>query len=223
MDDMDPFEARLLFGSKLDNLTGAQPTIERVSQYAIDHASLSDNLFDCILEKLEKLQVPPRLNLLFVIDTILLSDHRTGSHTWTDLIKKEIVSIIKTVIPENPGGDANVSQVRKLVSGWRRKNIFGAPTADSIELLLANRAGGSGGTNDTGMKHQDILKRIEEDRERHKRHKEDVWIRPVDEKPEDELNSYWETTSDFNDADWQEIALENEEYQRDRRTLDGIQ
>ncbi|KAJ2460774.1 hypothetical protein GGF42_000635 [Coemansia sp. RSA 2424] len=65
------------------------------------------------------------------------------------------------------------------------------------------------------MKHQEILKRIEEDRERHKRHKEDVWIRPPGELPESELEAYWDTASDFNDADWQEIAVENEEYQQE--------
>ncbi|KAJ1856998.1 hypothetical protein LPJ57_007158, partial [Coemansia sp. RSA 486] len=65
MDEIDPFEARLLFGNQLDNLTGAQPTIERVSGFAIKHASMADNLLDCILEKLDKPQVPPRINLLF--------------------------------------------------------------------------------------------------------------------------------------------------------------
>ncbi|KAJ1644591.1 hypothetical protein LPJ64_003758 [Coemansia asiatica] len=223
MDEIDPFEARLLFGNQLDNLTGAQPTIERVSGFAIKHAGMADNLLDCILEKLDKPQVPPRINLLFVIDAILLSDHRTGATTWTDLIKREAVSIIKAVIPENSGGDANVPQVRKVVSGWKRRGIFDAGIVDTVETLLANRAGGSVGASDMGMKHQEIIKRIEEDRERHKRQKEEFWIRPADETPEEELSAYWETTSDLNEADWQEIANENQEYQQERRLIDVIQ
>ncbi|KAJ2356439.1 hypothetical protein IWW50_003188 [Coemansia erecta] len=229
MEDMDPFEARLLFGNMLDNLTGAQPTIDRVSAFAIKNAGLADDLYECINEKLDKMQVPPRLNVLLVLDGILsassssraTSTTTTACQTWTGLIKKDIVQIVNSVAPENnPGGDSNVPQVRKCASGWRRKDIFDGFIMDKIEKLLAKRAGGdSGGASksESGMRHQDILKRIEEDRERHKRHKEDVWIRPANEAPEDELSLYWETVSDFNDADWQEISAENEEYQRESR------
>ncbi|KAJ2724720.1 hypothetical protein GGI07_001773 [Coemansia sp. Benny D115] len=222
MDEIDPFEARLLFGNMLDNLTGAQPTIERVSSFGIKHSSLADDLLDCILEKLGRPQVPPRVNLLFVIDSILLADSRSGASLWTELIEKEAANIVKAVIPENTGGDANVPQVRKVISGWKRKSILSEQAMAGIEALLSGRAGGAASTS-TGMKDDEILKRIEEDRERHKRHKEEAWIRPVDEDAEDELQAYWETTSDLNDADWQEIAAENEEYRQERQLLDITQ
>ncbi|KAJ2766220.1 hypothetical protein IWQ56_003803, partial [Coemansia nantahalensis] len=64
MDEMDPFEARLLFGNMLDNLTGAQPTIDRVSGFAIKNAGMADDLLECINDKLDKMQVPPRLNIV---------------------------------------------------------------------------------------------------------------------------------------------------------------
>ncbi|KAJ1726738.1 hypothetical protein LPJ61_004990, partial [Coemansia biformis] len=56
MDEMDPFEARLLFGNMLDNLTGAQPTIDRVSAFAIKNSGMADDLFECMSEKLDKMQ-----------------------------------------------------------------------------------------------------------------------------------------------------------------------
>ncbi|KAJ1798308.1 hypothetical protein LPJ59_002585 [Coemansia sp. RSA 2399] len=217
MDEIDPFEARLLFGNMLDNLTGAQPTIDRVSGFAVKNSSMADNLLDCITEKLEKLAVPPRLNILFVIDAIVLSASQTAKHTnedaqgWIDLIKMDIVQLVKEVVPETPSGDGNVPQVRKIVSGWRRKSVFDKKILGDVDKLLANRADAENGS-ESRMKHQEILRRIEEDRERHKRHKEDAWIRPSNEDPENELQAYWETTSDFNDADWFEIAAENNEY-----------
>ncbi|KAJ1723134.1 hypothetical protein LPJ53_002498 [Coemansia erecta] len=220
MDDTDPFEIRMVFGNQLDNLSGSQLKIEHTSKFALKHASMADSLLEFIIEKLEKPQVPLRINLLFLIDAILQSDNRKGETEWTDLIKKEVVSIVKAVIPESSGGDANVPHVRKMVSGWKRKKIFDTQIIGAIDLLLANRVGGSSGNSDTGMKHQDILKRIEEDRERHKRNKEDFWIRPADEGSEGELDSYWETTSDLNDADWQEITEENEEYRRERQLIE---
>ncbi|KAJ2848392.1 hypothetical protein GGI22_005743, partial [Coemansia erecta] len=183
MDEMDPFEARLLFGNMLDNLTGAQPTIDRVSGFAIKNSSMADNLLDCITEKLEKLAVPPRLNILFVIDAIVLSASQPAKRTnedaqgWIDLIKKDIVQLVKEVVPETPSGDGNVPQVRKIVSGWRRKSVFDRKILGDIDKLLANRADAENGS-ESRMKHQEILRRIEEDRERHKRHKEDAWIRP---------------------------------------------
>ncbi|KAJ2320579.1 hypothetical protein H4S02_001371 [Coemansia sp. RSA 2611] len=218
MDEMDPFEARLLFSNMLDNLTGAQPTIDRVSSFAVKNASLADDLYECISEKLDKLQVPPRLNILLVLDGILAAaSSRTAtaaSQAWAPLIKKDIVALVKLVAPETPGGDSNVPQVRKVVAGWRRRSVFDGFILEKLDKLLAKR-GGSAGASESGMRHQDILKRIEEDRERHKRHKEDVWIRPANEPSENELDAYWDTTSDFNDADWQEIEAENEEYRRE--------
>ncbi|KAJ2557474.1 hypothetical protein EV175_001322 [Coemansia sp. RSA 1933] len=223
MDEMDPFEARLLFGNMLDNLTGAQPTIDRVSAFAVKNSTMADNLLDCITEKMEKLAVPPRLNILFVIDAIILSAGRPSKQSddtqgWMDLIRKDIVHLVKEVVPETPGGDGNVPQVRKIVAGWRRRSLFDKKILGDVDKLLANRADAENGA-ESQMKHQEILRRIEEDRERHKRHKEDAWIRPPNEPPVDELNAYWETTSDFNDADWFELTAENGEYHGDLKLL----
>ncbi|KAJ1732523.1 hypothetical protein H4S06_005099 [Coemansia sp. BCRC 34490] len=252
MDEMDPFEARLLFGNMLDNLTGAQPTIDRVAGFAVKNSSVADNLLDCMTEKLEKLAVPPRLNVLLVVDAILLAvsrrtrgtaaaeeeqqEEEDARRSWVDLIRKDVVRLVRDVVPESPAGDGNVPQVRKVVSGWRRKGVFDKKVLASVDKLLANRAGGgataeqnnntsSNGNAATaaessgGMKHQEILRRIEEDRERHKRHKEDAWIRPSNEPAHCELEAYWETTSDFNDADWFELAAENSNYRQELELL----
>ncbi|KAJ2759495.1 hypothetical protein IWQ56_005723 [Coemansia nantahalensis] len=176
------------------------------------------------------MQVPPRLNIVLVLDRILSTGGGRASaaataaaQTWRGVVARDVERIVQTAIPETPGGDSNVPQVRKVVAGWRRREVFDEPTMARIERLLGSRADGAGtgagagagagaGGAEAGMKNQDILKRIEEDRERHKRHKEDAWIRPAYEQPEDELASYWETTSDFNDADWQELAVDYDEY-----------
>ncbi|KAJ2480262.1 hypothetical protein IWW56_002566 [Coemansia sp. RSA 2131] len=207
MDDMDPFEARLLFGNMLDNLTGAQPTIDRVSSFALKNASLAEDLFECINEKLTKMPVPPRLNILLMLDAIL--KHST---TWSSLIERNIARIVAHTTPkDDPRGDSNVVQTQKLVDGWRRKHTFQKHVVDEMdERLAARKSLGEG-----GMRHQDILKRIEEDRERHKRHKEDVWIRKPNEEPLDELRVYWDSVSEFNDADWMEIEAENAEFRKE--------
>ncbi|KAJ1959801.1 hypothetical protein GGI12_004151 [Dipsacomyces acuminosporus] len=221
MDETDPFEARLLFVNMLDNLTGAQPTIERVSGFAIKNASMADNLVDCILEKLERLAVGPKLNVLCLIDAILTAENRQGKRVWMDILRRDLVKAVQAVIPENSNGDANVPYVRKIVAGWSCLKCFDKAHMQKIDKLLANRVNGN--VSASGMKHQDILRRIEEDRERHKRHKEDVWIRTVGESTADELTSYWETTSDLNDADWQEIAEENVAYQQERHLMEVTQ
>ncbi|KAJ2276685.1 hypothetical protein J3F81_001276 [Coemansia sp. RSA 371] len=187
MEDMDPFEARLLFGNMLDNLTGAQPTIDRVSSFALKNSSLADDLFECINEKLTKMPVPPRLNILLMLDGILKQNT-----PWTSLIERNVVRLVAHTTPkDDPRGDANVVQTRKLVDGWRRKHTFSQRILDEMdERLVGRKSMGEG-----GMRHQDILKRIEEDRERHKRHKEDVWIRKANEEPQDELDLYWDTQS----------------------------
>ncbi|KAJ2849359.1 hypothetical protein IWW36_002675 [Coemansia brasiliensis] len=226
MDEIDPFEARLLFSNMLDNLTGAQPTIDRVSTFAIKNHQLADDLFECIQEKLDKFPIPPRLNILLVLDGILTSSSRSSAtqlalQAWRPLVSKDLASIIHKVTPETSAGSSNVLQTHKVVSNWQRKKLFDKAELDKLSKMLAKRVGDVSGSasvsaNESGMRHQDILKRIEEDRERHKRHKEDAWIRPANESPRDELNAYWETVSDFNDADWQDISADNETYQLER-------
>lgn len=217
MSDIDPFEARLLFVNMLDNLNGAQPTIERVSGFALKNSSVADDLFDCIMEKLHKLAVTPRLNLFLVLDAILqLSINNSKRQTWVTLIKQELVKLVQLVIPEGPAGDGNVPQLRKVVSRWRRKTVVADQgILEEIDKLLKDRVGGGSLSNEAGMKYQDILKRIEQDRDRHKRHKVDVWIRPPGETPEGELEACWENCSDFNDDDWQEIRVDMEEHRRE--------
>ncbi|KAI9476735.1 hypothetical protein LPJ78_001778 [Coemansia sp. RSA 989] len=226
MDEIDPFEARLLFSNMLDNLTGAQPTIDRVSAFAIKNHKLADDLFECIQEKLERFPIPPRLNVLLVLDGILASSSRSTStqlalQAWKPLISKDLSSLVHKIAPEASAGNSNVLQAHKIVSNWQRKKLFDKAELDKLSRMLAKRVGDVSGSHsisasESGMRHQDILKRIEEDRERHKRHKEDAWIRPANESPKDELCAYWETVSDFNDADWQEISADNETYQLER-------
>ncbi|KAJ2460775.1 hypothetical protein GGF42_000636 [Coemansia sp. RSA 2424] len=102
---------------------------------------MADDLLECIADKLGKLQVPPRLNLLFVIDAILISSNRASAQTWADLIKKNIVATVAAVIPETPGGDSNVPQVRKVVSGWKRKSVFDKGIMEKLDKLLETRGG----------------------------------------------------------------------------------
>ncbi|KAJ2780257.1 hypothetical protein H4R18_003569 [Coemansia javaensis] len=225
MDGMDPFEARLLFGNMLENLSGSQATIDRAVAFALRSAEMADDLFECVSEKLEKLHVPPRLNVLLVVDGILGGRGGAAGPAWHDLVCKDVVRLVQAVVPETPGGDSNVAQTRKVAAGWRRRGVFDAATLDRIDRLLEARAGAGGGGGgapaaaETGMRNQDILKRIEEDRERHKRHKEDAWIRPAYEPPERELAACWDAASDFGDADWAEIAVDAEEHRRDCRPL----
>ncbi|KAJ2120058.1 hypothetical protein GGF48_004252, partial [Coemansia sp. RSA 921] len=135
MEDMDPFEARLLFGNMLDNLTGAQPTIDRVSSFALKNSSLADDLFECINEKLTKMPVPPRLNILLMLDGILKQNT-----PWTSLIERNVVRLVAHTTPkDDPRGDANVVQTRKLVDGWRRKHTFSQRILDEMDERLVGR------------------------------------------------------------------------------------
>lgn len=82
------------------------------------------------------------------------------------------------------------------------------------------------------MSREDVFKRIEEDRERHKRLREKRWVQPISHSPttyrlasfmplsedgeEDQLaidlefDDAWETTSDWNEDDDDAVAEESE-------------
>ncbi|RUP23481.1 hypothetical protein BC936DRAFT_138998 [Jimgerdemannia flammicorona] len=53
---------------------------------------------------------------------------------------------------------------------------------------------------------------MEEDRERHKRLREDIWIRPADETGDAEFEQAWVSTADLDDYDYEVMMLENLKY-----------
>ncbi|KAF9347559.1 hypothetical protein BGX26_000968 [Mortierella sp. AD094] len=213
--EVDPFEARLEFLGLLSKLNASQHSIQKVGNFAMRNRNLHEDLYSCIIEELEQApSINARMNIFYVLDSICHQSHKAGFSGYIDLIQRNLPKIIECVTPSGPKGNVNIAGTKKILEQWRSKKLFQDSVIDKVEIPLLSRDLGASAPaiTDAGFSKDDILKRMDEDRERHKRIREEIWIRPYDEDPDAELSQNWEETSDLEDNDYEDIETENEKY-----------
>ncbi|KAG0317630.1 hypothetical protein BGZ97_005095 [Linnemannia gamsii] len=154
------------------------------------------------------------MNIFYVLDSICHQSHKAGFSGYIDLIQKNLPKIIECVTPSGPKGNVNVAGTKKILELWRARKLFSESALDKVENPLLSRELGANApaSFDTGFTKDDILKRMDEDRERHKRIREEIWIRPSDEDPGAEFLQSWEDVSDLDEVDYEDMEAENEKY-----------
>ncbi|KAK9768669.1 hypothetical protein K7432_000504 [Basidiobolus ranarum] len=200
-EEIDPFEARLAFLSLLKKLTASQQSIHKATNFAIKFKSLYEDLYSCIIEELDQASFSSRLNLLYILDSICHQTTRMKFTGYVELVRKDLNTIVNKVVPDNAKGNVNLPSARKVLSGWKMKGIAPAAAIEKIEQSLSSRDIGDA---DSGLSKTDILKRMEEDRERHKKMREENWVCYYDQEDNGkskEFSNTWETTSDLNEQD----------------------
>ncbi|KAK3826734.1 MAG: CTD kinase subunit gamma CTK3-domain-containing protein [Linnemannia gamsii] len=213
--EVDPFEARLEFLSLLGKLNASQHSIQKVGNFAMKNRKLHEDLYNCIIEELEQTKsLNTRMNIFYVLDSICHQSHKAGFSGYIDLIQKNLSKIIECVTPSGPKGNVNVAGTKKILELWRVRKLFSDSALDKVEKpLLSRELGANAPTSfDTGFTKDDILKRMDEDRERHKRIREEIWIRPSEEDPGAEFLQNWDEVSDIDEVDYEDMEGENEKY-----------
>ncbi|GJJ75598.1 CTD kinase subunit gamma [Entomortierella parvispora] len=213
--DVDPFEARMEFLGLLGKLNASQHSILKVGNFAMRNRNLYEDLYSCITEELEKTpSINARMNILYVLDSICQQSLKAHFAGYTDLLQRGLSKVIDLVAPAGAKGNVNVAGTKKILEMWKTRKIFPANVLDKVMQSLSSRDLGASVlvTSDTGFSKDDILRRMDEDRERHKRIREEIWIRPPEEAPEDEFLESWNDTSDIEDVDYEDMECENEKY-----------
>ncbi|CAJ0630303.1 7635_t:CDS:2, partial [Entrophospora sp. SA101] len=181
---MDPFEVRLEFISCLKKLNASQPYIRKCVKYAIQNKGCYEDLHRCILEVMDQFTILPRLNLLYFIDALLENSKSINFKGYIELIRQDLNKLILDVT-SGPNGVINITNTKRILLGWRKKKYFD--------------------------KKCDILKRMEEDRERSKHVREEIW--QIDYSiPNFEAEILWESTSDLDENDFEWIRIQNKKY-----------
>ncbi|KAG0015629.1 hypothetical protein BGZ81_011590 [Podila clonocystis] len=198
----------------LSKLNASQYSIQKVASFAMRHRSMHEDLYNCIIEALDQTpSVNARMNIFYVFDSICQQSSKAGFTGYTDLIGKNLSSIVESVAPSGPKGNVNVAGTKKILELWRSKKLFHHGVIDVVEKpLLARELGARSMTSEAGMAKEDILRRMDEDRERHKRIREEIWIRPADEDPSAEFQQDWDEVSDIDEHDYEDIECENNKY-----------
>ncbi|KAI8843832.1 CTD kinase subunit gamma CTK3-domain-containing protein [Chytriomyces cf. hyalinus JEL632] len=178
---IDGFECRAQFKELLGTVTSSQQIVQRVSDYAVrasvrPHAAI---MYACIRERLAATPTLNRLHLLYVIDAICHKSARIKHRAFIDMVERELNDIMRLVVPDaNP---VNAAQVLRYLARWKAKALFPESELTPIETRInALSLKAASIVPEKTFTKSEIMKRIEEDRDRHKKQREEGWHRGPD-------------------------------------------
>ncbi|KAF9519407.1 hypothetical protein BS47DRAFT_1482096 [Hydnum rufescens UP504] len=177
---MDPFEVRMQFLTLLRRLNATQLSIQKIVGYALKYFSrCGDDLWECIVEECQKGSLNMRINILYLLDNLCESSlmHQSqpgqanGSHGHSDSYVFNLLS------------------ARQILESWRSKRILDATVVDDVVQTLDHRRETlhliASSSDHVAQRHSsefskdEVIKRFEEDRERHKLLRQKRWHVPV--------------------------------------------
>ncbi|WVW84275.1 hypothetical protein I302_106305 [Kwoniella bestiolae CBS 10118] len=210
----DPFEARMQFLQLLRKLNASQQSIQKVVGYAIKYGSrCSEDLWECIVEQCGKGSLNTRINILYFLDTLLEASLPLGpaDAPYPQLVTNNLQDIVGKVVPDNREGVLNLRSAKQILESWRLRRVIDHDVVEQALKFLEGRTHGDDASNkrshEQAFSKSEILRRMEEDRERHKRLRERIWILPIPplhpsqpSQPPTKLKSSPSTTSPFTPA-----------------------
>ncbi|KAI1921627.1 hypothetical protein LOZ58_005636 [Ophidiomyces ophidiicola] len=225
----DPFEVRMRFTSMLQHMSASFTSSQKAAHYAIKHRDMAEDLHSCILEQLEKNNMNIRANIVYFIEHLCDVATKENHLEFVQLIQRDVLRIVDAVAPADGSGAANVKHVRRVLNGLQSKEILSTDAVSEIDACLREResyaahlldqetahAGDHGDITRPGgitVDKKQIEQRIEEDRERNKRLRENMWAVPPSDLKEFEM--MWEDVSDIDEDDYLQAAEEAEERRR---------
>ncbi|KAJ7202771.1 CTD kinase subunit gamma CTK3-domain-containing protein [Mycena pura] len=253
---MDPFEVRIQFLALLKRLNASQQSIQKVVGFAIKYfAPCGEDLWDCVVEECQKGSLNSRINILYFLDSLcetclLVKSHSSsigsnpGTIQYVDFVNRDIGKLVDCVVPPGREGLPNLTSTKQILENWRNKRVVDPQTVDDALSALEKRtppvtsqAPSAASTahrksSHSALSRSEVFKRIEEDRERHKRLRERRWVQPISHRAlgpmnllsfmplsgdndevlsvDVEFENDWETTSDWNEDDDEAAADESE-------------
>lgn len=201
---MDPFEVRMQFLGLLRKLNATQQSIQKVVSYALKYFSkCGEDLWECIIEECQKGSINHRINILYFLDSLcetsllakayqpphpIESSSHANNAFYVDYVARDLSQIVECVVPVGRQGLPNLTSTKQILQNWRTKRVIDPQKVDDVMQILFTRQtqatevstpGPAPLTNKSSEPHLsrgEIFKRIEEDRERHKRLRERRWV-----------------------------------------------
>ncbi|KAG9009795.1 hypothetical protein FRB95_003323 [Tulasnella sp. JGI-2019a] len=204
---MDPFEVRMQFLSNLRKLNATQSSIQKAVGFAIKYFSrCGEDLWDCILEECQKGSLNVRINILYLLDSLCeASVHyqqgpglnlpaASGSSrkpaSYVEYVSRDLDQIVQLAVPDNRDGLVNLASARQILESWRTKRVLDPAVVDQVVLTLDQRRENLHSqpvsiksSSTTEFSKDEILRRFEEDRERHKLLRQKRWFLPIPTQP----------------------------------------
>ncbi len=207
---MDGFETRLQFNGQLQRLTASQQSQRKLASFALRHRSLDEDLFSCIVEEIERADGHARVNVLFFLQTLCEASAAAGFTGYIDMATRDMLRIARAVAsPQSSAGLANLAPTRKVLGELRQRSFLPQRVYEEAMQEVDGISGSSGSSTGGGGKKEkeQVLRRMEQDRERHKRLRENIWVVGEGEGEGEggEFAAMWDTVSDLNADDLEEM------------------
>jgi len=261
---MDPFEVRMQFIEVLRRLNASQQSIQKVVSFAVKYfPPCGEDIWDCIIEETEKGSINSRINILYFLDSLCETSLIAKSHSRSErsraananglyvaFVSRDLHRIVDSIVPQGRQGLPNLVSTKQVLESWRSKRYIDPQKIDEVLTTLDSRPTVTPPEEPTSNKtapkftsspqqalpRGEVNKRIEQDRERHKRLRERRWVQPTSHNPatfqppqlasfypltepgngqeelalDIEFENEWETTSDWNEDDDEAIGEEAE-------------
>ncbi|CAG8762593.1 4145_t:CDS:1, partial [Cetraspora pellucida] len=150
---------------------------------------------------------------------LCVKSRKVEFNKYIEYIQRDLKKIVVDYVCERDDGCFKLVNTLKILSNWKEKSYFDISVIEGTERVLLDWKKEPNYPSKLKLSKHDILKRIEEDRERSKHLREDIWW--VDKSiPDGEALSLWEECSDLDKNDYLEILTENFKYQPDYPWLD---
>ncbi|WFD29755.1 hypothetical protein MSPP1_000767 [Malassezia sp. CBS 17886] len=233
---MDPFQVRMDFLALLKRLNASQQSIHKIVAFALQYAkTCADDIWDCIMAECEKGSSNTRVNVLFLLDVFLADDFASPAaevDVYRALALRDLTAIVDMVMPPD-SWDAvlNLGSTRQILRSWQAKRVYDAgvlshliDTVEERAAVVREKVAEKQIPAVAPLSGTEILQRVEEDRERHKRLRENSWKLPPmsyvhaldNTRPNErlepmaiEFDELWDNTSDVNEDDLENIREES--------------
>ncbi|TGZ84005.1 hypothetical protein EX30DRAFT_393538 [Ascodesmis nigricans] len=232
---MDAFQCRIQFTRQLSSLTASAAAAKQCAQFALKNRDFDEDLFSVILETLQSsdTSMNVRVNVLFFIETLCDLSKNAEYDEYIKLVQRDLKAIVAAVATESTEGAVNLEAVKKIVRNLDEKGLVEGPTRRELKVLLNERQKWYSehadlSSDDESMTSDEeyerdpdrskyrfsesvIQQRMEEDRERHKRLRENIWQIPpqLEMSLDPEFEKAWEEASDLNSDDFEIMREEN--------------
>lgn len=215
---MDPFEARLQFIKTLQRLNASVTSNDTATQFMLKHNEVQEDLYSCVLQELGASSINTRLNIFGFLNSLcenisnIYPDPK--AHNYCIWLNRDLKSIVEKVVPDGSEGSLNLVPALDILETGSFGQVVDPETLQTVISSLKDASSGNSqnGNNDpTTMARDQILRRMEEDRERAKRTKESIWAIDYKHNPNYEFDMMWENIPpSLNQLDHEQMKEDNE-------------
>ncbi|EJT96943.1 hypothetical protein DACRYDRAFT_85365 [Dacryopinax primogenitus] len=246
---MDAFQVHTTFVNQLRTLNATQQDVQKSVSFAMRHIDNHEDLWSCIMQACHEASLNLKMNILYFIESLCEMSSSVGPEPYyVQHLARDLRALVNLLVPDSREGLLNLYGTKQVIRNWRNRRFINQDAFDVADALLERRQDWShveqNGTPGTPIREDKYVKgdaigrmskqqridRMNEDRERQKRLREQRWILPIppvavqhrlastlpatlsvnDAALDKEFDDIWETTSDWNEDDDDAINEEND-------------